>query len=264
MTGNDMTAFSLTDARVLIVGGTSGVGLATAIQLARAGTRSIALVGRNLDRGEAARKAVLACYQDAMINFISADVGDVAAARRVAAEAESAFGGVDLLVNSTSTNYLPDLFFRTPPESMADVFADLVHAPINMSRAVIEGMRARRSGVIVNIASDAAKVPTPGETIVGAAMAAIVMFSRTLALEAKRDGIRVHAMTPSLVADTRTAHNVTQGGFSAKLFESAAAQAHLGVAEPDDIAAAIVFLASPAAARMTGQVISVNGGISVA
>lgn len=252
------------DACVLIVGGTSGVGLATAIQLCRAGTRRLALVGRNPERGEAARQAVLATAPDAMVVFLSGDVGVLAEAQRIAAEAEQALGRIDVLVNSTSTGYLPDLFFRTAPDTMASLFAELVHAPINMSRAVIDGMRARGRGVIICIASDAAKVPTPGETIVGAAMAAIVMFSRTLALEAKRDGIRVHALTPSLIAGTRTADHVTKAGFSAKLFASASAQAHLGVAEPDDIAATIVFLVGPGAARMTGQVISVNGGISVA
>lgn len=259
-----MTPLSYENARVLIVGGTSGVGLATAQQLAEAGTRNLVLVGRNTERGETARQALLAASPQANVTFIAGDAGQYSEALRIVAAADAALGGVDVLVNSTSTGYRPDLFFRTPPESMAGLLAELVDAPMNMCRAVIDGMRAKKSGVIVNIASDAAKVPTPGETIVGAAMAAIVMFSRTLALEAKRDGIRVHALTPSLIAGTQTAHNVTQEGFSAKLFASAAAQAHLGVAEPDDIAATIVFLIGPGAARMTGQVISVNGGISVA
>jgi NAD(P)-dependent dehydrogenase (short-subunit alcohol dehydrogenase family) len=95
-------------------------------------------------------------------------------------------------------------------------------------------------------------------------MAAIVMFSRTAAIEAKRNGVRVNAVTPSLVAGTPTAERVLADGFSKKLFESAAKQAHLGVAEPDDLAALIVFLGGPASARLTGQAISVNGGISAA
>lgn len=255
---------SYADARVLIVGGTSGVGLASALQLAAVGVRSFVIVGRNHERGNAARQKVLAAAPGGTVIFVSADAGQLADAQRIVAECMHALGGIDVVVNSTTTAYLPDLFFRTDPTTMADLFADLVGAPINICRSVIDGMRAQRRGVIINLASDAAKVPTPGETIVGAAMAAIVMFSRTLALEAKRDGIRVHALTPSLIAGTRTAENVTREGFSAKLFASAAAQAHLGVAEPDDIAATIVFLVGPGAARMTGQVISVNGGISVA
>jgi NAD(P)-dependent dehydrogenase (short-subunit alcohol dehydrogenase family) len=133
---------------------------------------------------------------------------------------------------------------------------------MHLTRAVLPLMREQGGGSIVNIASDAAKVPTPGEAVLGAAMAAIVMFSRVTAIEAKRDGVRVNAVTPSLIAGTPTAENVLRDGFSKALFEKAAAQAHLGVAEPDDLASLIVFLGGPGAAKLTGQAISVNGGIS--
>jgi NAD(P)-dependent dehydrogenase (short-subunit alcohol dehydrogenase family) len=125
-------------------------------------------------------------------------------------------------------------------------------------------MREQKSGVIINIASDAAKSATPGETVLGGGMAAIVMFSRALAMEAKRDGIRVNVLTPSLIKGTPTGDRVMKEGFSQKLFAKAASMAQLGVCEPDDLAGLIVFLATPAAARLTGQAISVNGGISAA
>jgi NAD(P)-dependent dehydrogenase (short-subunit alcohol dehydrogenase family) len=116
----------------------------------------------------------------------------------------------------------------------------------------------------VNIASDAGKLATPGESIIGAAMAAIVMFSRTLAIEAKRDGIRVNVLTPSLIAGTATTERILAEGFSQKLFRKAEKLAHLGVVQPEDLAALVVFLASPGGAKITGQAISVNGGISAA
>jgi NAD(P)-dependent dehydrogenase (short-subunit alcohol dehydrogenase family) len=95
-------------------------------------------------------------------------------------------------------------------------------------------------------------------------MAAIVMFSRVTAIEAKRNGIRVNAVTPSLIAGTPTAERVLEDGFSRGLFEKAAKMALLGVAEPEDLASLVVFLGGPGAARLTGQAISVNGGISAA
>ena len=119
-----------------------------------------------------------------------------------------------------------------------------------------------RGSAIINVASDAAKVPTPGETVIGAAMAGIAMFSRTLALEAKRQGIRVNVVTPSIVEGARLRARIAAGGFGAKLFEKASAAAHLGVATERDVAEVIGFLASDRAARVTGQVISINGGIS--
>lgn len=106
---------------------------------------------------------------------------------------------------------------------------------------------------VINVASDAGKTATPGEAVIGAAKAAIVMFTRTLAIEAKRSGIRVNVLTPSLVNGTASTERITSAGFSAKLFAKAATQAHLGVPESEDIAALAVFLASPAARRLTAK-----------
>jgi 2-hydroxycyclohexanecarboxyl-CoA dehydrogenase len=100
--------------------------------------------------------------------------------------------------------------------------------------------------------------------VIGAAKAAIVMFTRTIAIEEKRYGIRANALTPSLVYGTASTERITADGFSGKLFARAAQQAQLGVPTADDIAALTVFLCGPAAARLTGQAISVNGGISAA
>jgi len=133
-----------------------------------------------------------------------------------------------------------------------------------LSRAMIDVMREQQSGSIINIASDAAKVPTPGETVLGAAMAAIVTFSQTLALEAKRYGVRVNVLTPSLIVNTGSYDRAMTAEFSKKIFDKIVSQAHLGLTEPKDLANAILFLASPMSRRITGQVISVNGGISIA
>ena len=136
--------------------------------------------------------------------------------------------------------------------------------PLHMSRAVLPSLRAQHGGCIINIASDAAKVATPGETVLGGAMAAIVMFTRALAMEAKRDGVRVNVITPSLIPGTPSGERVLEGGFSAKLFAKALRRLTSAPRTPMISPALIVFLASPAAARLTGQAISVNGGISAA
>ena len=118
-------------------------------------------------------------------------------------------------------------------------------------------------GVIINIASDAAKIPTVGETVHGALMAAIDMFSRTLAIEAARSGIRVHVLTPSIVLETNSYERMMDGAFSEKLFKRALDKAELGIVVPGDISPTIVFLASPAARKITGQRITINGGIAI-
>ena len=257
-------AKSLAESAVVIVGGTSGIGLATAHHFAAAGTRRVALLGRNAERGERARAEVQGRAPDAKVLYVRVDAANVEDATRAIDETHAALGGIDVLINSTSGPYVPKLLFRTDVADLATILIQQALPPILMSRLVLPFMRAQKSGVILNIASDAAKVPTPGESVIGAGMAAIVTFSRTLAIEAKRDGIRVNALTPSLVGNTDVYARVMDDPFSAKLFANAAKLASLGVAQPEDLAALMVYLASPAAARLTGQAISLNGGISAA
>jgi 2-hydroxycyclohexanecarboxyl-CoA dehydrogenase len=248
----------------VIVGGTSGVGLATAEAFASAGVRRIGLIGRNRERGETAKAALAHSTPGLEVAFARGDANDPSQAKAAVDEINAALGAIDILVNSTVGSALPDLFHNIPIARIAADLADQVLGPLVMCSAVLPQIRERKGGVIINIASDAAKAPTPGESVIGAAMAAIVMFSRTLAMEAKRDGVRVNALTPSLIEGTMTYDRLFEHAFSAKLFEKAARLAHLGVAQPADLAALAVFLASPQAARITGQAISVNGGISAA
>lgn len=249
---------------VIITGGTSGVGLATAHRLAADGDTRIALIGRNAERGKQACAAVHAAAPATDVHFVAGDANDPAQAETAAISARDLLGGVDVLVNSTTATYVPALLRDTPVTDIVAMLVDQAVGPMHMCRAVLPWLAEQRSGSIVNVASDAAKVPTPGESVIGAAMASIVTFTRTLAVEAKRDGIRVNAVTPSLIEGTLTGDRAMAGGFSRKLFEKAKSQAHLGPTEVDDLAELIAFLAGPGSARITGQVISVNGGISVA
>lgn len=252
---------ALAQSFALITGGTAGVGFATARQLLEAGVPKVTIVGRNAERGAAAAAALGSLGE---VHFLMGDATLPAEAQRIASEAHAAMGAIDILLNSTAPNALPELLHRTDLAIIPDVLAQLALPPLLMTAAVLPYMRAQKSGVILNIASDAAKSATPGEAVIGGGMAAIVMFSRTVALEAKRDGIRVNALTPSLISGTLTSERILKEGFSQKLFEKAGGMASLGIAEADDIAALAVFLASPAAAKLTGQAISVNGGISAA
>jgi NAD(P)-dependent dehydrogenase (short-subunit alcohol dehydrogenase family) len=260
-TGVDQLApKDLKESSALIVGGTAGIGLASARALAAAGVPRIVIVGRNAERGQLAAKSIAELGVDA--HFVTGDATDANTAATVAAEADQILSGIDILMCTTAADVRPELFVDIPSADIARALTQLALPSMHMASAVLPGMRSRRSGVIVNVASDAAKTATPGEAVIGAAKAAIVMFTRTIAMEEKRYGIRANALTPSLVYGTASTERITADGFSGKLFARAAKQAHLGVPTADDIAALTVFLCSPAAARLTGQAISVNGGIS--
>lgn len=263
MTQSTISRFvPLAESGVLISGGTSGIGLASALQFAAAGVPRIGLIGRNAERGERARAKVLQQSPGTRVEFISADANVAEQALMAARQAEDKLGNIDILLNCTVGPFVPELFHETPIANIIPMLVQQAVGPMHMCSAVLPGMRERRHGAIINIASDGAKVVTPGESVLGGAMAAIVIFSKTLAMEAKRYGVRVNALTPSLVEGTMMYDKVRGQGFSAKLFDKAARLAQLGLAQPEDLAALAVFIAGPHGARLTGQAISLNGGIS--
>jgi NAD(P)-dependent dehydrogenase (short-subunit alcohol dehydrogenase family) len=254
------------ESTVVVAGGSSGIGLATAKRFIAAGVPRIALLSKNPDRGQAARQAVYdAGHGAATVIHVSVDAHDPVAVQRAVGEVHRQLGSIDVLVNSiAATGFVPDLLHRTPIEDIPGILAAQALPPMHLTRAAWPILQSQNGGCVINVASDAAKLATPGETVFGGAVAAIVMFSRAAAIEGKRNGIRVNVITPSLVSGTSTTERNEQHPFTKKLFEKAAQAATLGVADADDQAATIVFLAGPDAARLTGQAISVNGGIGAA
>lgn len=247
--------------RILVTGGTSGIGLAAAMRFAADGATSMVVNGRDPARGKAAVERLQAISPGGRIAFVAADASTQAgAAALIGAAAEHCGGGFDVLVNSAGGEFVPKLLRDISLDEADGIVRQWLLATIYCCRLALPLIGP--GGAIVNVASDAAKVPTPGETVIGAAMAGIAMFSRGMAIEARRNKVRVNAVTPSLVRNTITHDRVMAGGFSARLFDKAIGLAHLGVPEPDDVAAAVVFLAGSDASKMTGQVVSVNGGIS--
>jgi 2-hydroxycyclohexanecarboxyl-CoA dehydrogenase len=258
-----MGATSLVGSGVVVLGGTAGVGLESAVQFAEQGAR-VVLLGRNVDRGRTSCEMVRRRVSDSDIGFVQVNASDSADALRAERECRDRLGAIDVLMCTTGPSEPPRLMHGIPAEDIQARVNEILLPPLHMMHSVLPAMRARGSGAIVTVASDAAKVATPGETLIGAAMAAIVMYSKAAALEVKREGVRINVLTPSLITDTPGAALIAGEPFSAKMFQKAAAMAHLGVAEAADLAAMAVFLASPATRRVTGQAISINGGISVA
>ena len=100
--------------------------------------------------------------------------------------------GIDILMCTTAADVRPELFVNTPTTAIGRIITQLALPSMHMARAVLSDMRDRRCGTIINAASDAAKTATPGDSLIGAAKSAIVMFTRTIAIEEKRDGIRTN------------------------------------------------------------------------
>ncbi len=248
----------------LLLGATSGIGLAIATALAVAGVKKIAINGRDPARARAARVAVLAAAPATQVLALCGDATRRDSINRLVDDGVAEFGGLDILVNAVPGASPPAPFEQADADQFALLIEAHLHSTLFACHAALPHLIARGGGVILTIASDAAKIPTPGESVHGALMAALDMFSRTLALESARHGIRVHSLTPSIVTGTISHDRMMADPFSRKLFEKAKARAALGVPTPEDVAALAVFLAGPAAARLTGQSITVNGGLAVA
>ncbi|WP_073060799.1 SDR family NAD(P)-dependent oxidoreductase [Paracoccus solventivorans] len=257
-------AFALRGSNAVIGGGTSGVGLETARLLLREGAAQVVLIGRNPHKGAAAVAQLNGEGHAGVSSFQPAELCDPGAVAPAIAAIEARIGPIDIAISAANSGAVPRLFHLLDPGEIPAQLNEQALPALLLSAAVLPGMRERRRGAIILVASDAARVPTPGEAVIGAGMAAITRFATTLAMEAKRDGIRVNAVTPSLIADTQSYDRIMDDPFAAKLFQRAEKAAALGLTRPEDIAPTLVFLASPAAARLTGQVISVNGGISAA
>lgn len=258
-----MSSKPISQCGVVVLGGSAGVGLEAAAQFAEQGARLV-LMGRNAERGKAACTAVRARAPKAEVHFVQVDACNAADAVRAEQDARTLLTAIDVLVCTTGPSAPPRLMHNIAINNVAQRIEEIMLPPLHLVHATLPAMREQRSGAIVVVASDAGKIPTPGETMVGAAMGAILIYCKTAALECKRENVRINLLTPSLIAGTPGAELIFNEAFSAKMFEKASAMAHLGVSDAADQAAMILYLASPAAKRMTGQAISINGGISVA
>jgi NAD(P)-dependent dehydrogenase (short-subunit alcohol dehydrogenase family) len=241
----------------IITGGAGLIGFETARQFAKAG----ACVARCEAAAERLREEV----PDAQVAAIAADVSDYAMCLDLVARSEAAFGRVDFLIHCALSPIqgLAGPFEETDPALYGALMQQAICAPMYLARAVLPAMRRAGGGAIIAFPSDAGKVAAPNQTMVGSTRAAVMMFMRSLALEASADGIRCNCIAPTYV-DTPNLRQAMQTGPHAQLMAKAVARAKLGLPTPQELAALALFLCSPAAQHITGQVISVNGGLNAA
>jgi len=239
------------NATALITGGTSGIGLATAKKLAQLGIH-VLVVGRNAERGKKAVDEIRA--SGGKVDFIASELRGAASAREVASKAiELGNGHVDILINSAG------IFPFGPTDEMTEdqfdrVFATNVKAPYFLVAELAPLMANRGKGAIVNISTMVADYGAPGMSLYGSSKAAINLLTKTWAAEYGPKGVRVNTVSPR---PTRTEGTEAMG----EGLEQLAAQAPAGrPATADEIAEAIVFLATDRASFIHGAKLAVDGG----
>ncbi len=239
----------------IVTGAASGIGRATAAALARAGAR-VVVADIDAQGGEATAAALRADGLQA--DYLHVDMTDPLSIEAFAAAAQARCGAVDVLVNAAGWG-------RTAPfiEGSNEFWAKLVAlnfvGPMQLAKALLPGMMERASGRIVNIASDAGRVGSLGETVYSGAKGGLIAFTKSLAREVARYNINVNCVCPG-PTDTPLMAAVPDKVKDA--LTKAIPFRRLG--KPEEVADAVVFFASDRAAYITGQVLSVSGGLTMA
>ena len=188
------------------------------------------------------------------------DVTDAASIRAAVAAAERQCERIDVLVNNAGWDKV-EPFVQSTEDTWDKVLAINLKGPIACTRAVLDGMIARRAGRIVSISSDAARVGSSGEAVYAAAKAGIIGFSKTLARELARYHINVNVVCPG-PTDTPLLQGIAAE--NPKIAEALKRAIPFGrLADPAEIAAAVAFFASDDATFITGQTLSVSGGLTM-
>jgi len=245
---------------VVVTGGGGGIGAAVCKRLA-AESAKVAVYDINLESAEKVAGEIRAAGGCA--EAFQCDITDRTGVAAAVAATEQKLGPIDVLVNNAGWDVFKP-FVKTEPGEWEKLIAINLVGALNMHHAILPGMIARKCGRIVNVASDAARVGSSGESVYSACKGGLVAFSKTIAREHARHGITVNVVCPG-PTDTALLSGVAAGAANPeKLIEAFTRAIPLGrLGQPNDLAGAIAFLGSDDASFVTGQVLSVSGGLTM-
>lgn len=246
---------TLKDKLAVVTGAASGIGAAVADKLAREGANVI-VADIQADKGETCAAALRAAGCKAQ--FVRVDMTDAASIAAFADRVQSQFGTPDVLVNGAGWGTTHP-FWEGTPELWDRIIGLNFVGPMRLTKAFIPAMIQRASGRIVNIASDAGRVGSLGETVYSGAKGGLIAFTKSLAREVARYQISVNCVCPG-PTDTPLMAAVPEKVTEA--LKKAIPFRRLG--KPEEVADAVVFFSGDAASYVTGQVLSVSGGLTMA
>lgn len=244
---------------VVITGGGSGIGAATVRRFAVGGDR-VSIFDRDLGAAERVASQVRDAGGEAQA--MECDITDRAQIDRAVAAATATFGTVQVLVNNAGYDKVSP-FVQTTPELWQRIIDVNIYGTLHMHHAVLPGMVEARYGRIINISSDAGRVGSSGTGVYSWCKGGMIAFSKTLAREHAKHGITVNVVSPGPTDTALLAEAVNGAANPEKMMESLKRAIPMGrLGDPEDFPGAICFFASDQASYVTGQVISVSGGLT--
>jgi len=245
----------------LVTGGGRGIGRAIALGLAQEGAQ-VAVLDILADNAAAVAGEIEATGVKALA--LPADLTKRAQVERAIADTLAQFGQIDILVNNAGWDRM-ELFLDSEEETWDKIIAINFKGILYVCKAALPSMVARGQGKVISIASDAGRAGSTGEAVYAGTKGAIIAFSKTLAREMARHKITVNVVCPGLTETPLLQGIREQSPKTEKVIEAVTRAIPLGrVGQPEDIAGAVVYLASPAADFVTGQTLSVSGGLTMA
>jgi 2-hydroxycyclohexanecarboxyl-CoA dehydrogenase len=242
----------LRDKTVLVTGGGGAIGSAICRRFAEEGSKVLVA---DKDEGSASKVA-----QSIHAQPLVFDISDYAAAKHAVASC----GEIHVLVNNAGWDRFQN-FLDTDPAEWEELIAINLRGPLNMHHLVLPQMAARGAGRVVNISSDAARVGSSGESVYSACKGGILSLTKTLARELARKGVTVNAVCPGPTDTPILQGFLGEGEAGRKVYDALVRAVPMKrVGKPDDVPGIVAFLASDEAAYITGQVISVSGGLTMA
>lgn len=245
---------------VVITGGGGGIGTATCLRFAEAGAR-VVVCDINLAAAEAVVAQIAALGGEALA--LAVDLTDFAATGAAVEQIEAGFGAIDVLVNNVGWDlFVP--FLKSEPSFWSKIIDINLRGVLNITHPVVARMQARKSGRVVSIGSDAGRVGSSGEAVYAACKAGVIAFSKTMAREHARAGITFNVVCPGVTETAMLESFMDASGNKEKLRDAFTKAVPMGrMGRPDDLPGAILFFASDDAGFVTGQVISVSGGLTM-
>lgn len=252
--------FKLTGKTAIVTGGARGIGKGISMALAKQGAH-VVIADLLMDAAQETAEEIHKSGTKALA--VQTDISNLESVKAMVEKVKSEFGKIDILVNNAGWDRMKP-FLKTTPDFWDKVININFKGVLNTVYAVAEGMIAQNSGRIINIASDAARVGSMGESVYSGAKGAVLSFSKTLARELARNSVTVNVLCPGPTPTPLLDDMKAEDSFADKVLSSMDKIIPLKrMGTPDDIAAAVVFLSSDEAGFITGQVLSVSGGLTM-